>query len=531
VITSRAVLPSSLALGLNLASTEIAKWLAGPKERSLEGRMISLDLSTRELRHHVLVKRPQCPRCGKPEESARAADAPVVLTSRKKRYTADGGHRTLTPGETFDRFKHHISPILGAVSDLQPALGARSELTPTFVAGHNFSMGAESIVFLRESLRGVSGGKGSTEIQAKVSGLCEAIERYSGIFWGDEPSLRGSYESLAPAAIHPNACMGFSEDQFQTREEWNRSQPFSRCTLVPRPFDPALEIDWTPLWSLTHRQVRYLPAAYCYYGHPEFAGRWCSPDSNGCAAGNTLEEAILQGFMELVERDAVALWWYNRIPRRGVDLDSFELPYLKQMQEYYRSLHREIWVLDVTSDLRITTLACVSRRMDRPTEDVLVGFGSHFDPRIAMLRAVTEVNQFLPSVAFTNPDGSTRYLFGDELARQWWRAARIDELDYLRPRDGLPPVALSDFEDLSTDDLRTDVETCVDLAAGRGIEVLVLDQTRPDIGLNVVRVAAPGLCHFWRRLGPRRLYEVPVEKGWLERPLSPGELNPFTVFF
>jgi ribosomal protein S12 methylthiotransferase accessory factor len=47
----------------------------------------------------------------------------------------------------------------------------------------------------------------------------------------------------------------------------------------------------------------------------------------------------------------------------------------------------------------------------------------------------------------------------------------------------------------------------------------------------VVRVVVPGLCHFWRRLGFRRLYEVPVAMGWLERPLRPDELNPYTIFF
>jgi ribosomal protein S12 methylthiotransferase accessory factor len=47
--------------------------------------------------------------------------------------------------------------------------------------------------------------------------------------------------------------------------------------------------------------------------------QFCRADSNGNAAGNTLEEAtILQGFVELIERDSVALWWYNRLrrPRR-----------------------------------------------------------------------------------------------------------------------------------------------------------------------------------------------------------------------
>ncbi len=58
---------------------------------------------------------------------------------------------------------------------------------------------------------------------------------------------------------------------------------------------------------------KYLPTAYCYFGYPLFYEPDCWADTNGCAAGNTLEEATVQGFMELVERDSVALWWYNRI--------------------------------------------------------------------------------------------------------------------------------------------------------------------------------------------------------------------------
>src|SRR6185295_9707032 len=104
--------------------------------------------------------------------------------------------------------------------------------------------------------------------------------------------------------------------------------PPSRYTMVTEPLDPRREISWTRLWSLTHDTEKLLPTAYAYYGHPEFKDRWCMPDSNGCASGNSLEEAILQGFMELVERDAVALWWYNRVRRPGVALDSFGEPYL-----------------------------------------------------------------------------------------------------------------------------------------------------------------------------------------------------------
>src|SRR5207247_11424861 len=99
------------------------------------------------------------------------------------------------------------------------------------------------------------------------------------------------------------------------------------------PFDAGAEIDWTPVWSLTRREVRYLPTAFCYYSYPWPQERAsCLACSNGNAAGNTLEEAILQGFLELVERDGVALWWYNRVRRPAVDLDSFGEPYVDELR-------------------------------------------------------------------------------------------------------------------------------------------------------------------------------------------------------
>jgi hypothetical protein len=46
----------------------------------------------------------------------------------------------------------------------------------------------------------------------------------------------------------------------------------------------------------------------------------------------------------------------------------------------------------------------------------------------------------------------------------------------------------------------------------------------------VARVVVPGLRHFWGRYAPGRLYDVPVELGWLERPRTESELNPIPFF-
>jgi ribosomal protein S12 methylthiotransferase accessory factor len=76
-------------------------------------------------------------------------------------------------------------------------------------------------------------------------------------------------------------------------------------------------------------------------------------------------------------------------------------------------------------------------------------------------------------------------------------------------------------------DTREQVTACMRLAQREGLDFLVLNQTRPDIDVPVVRVVVPGLRHFYRRFAPGRLYDVPVKLGLRDRPLTEDELNPF----
>jgi hypothetical protein len=64
----------------------------------------------------------------------------------------------------------------------------------------------------------------------------------------------------------------------------------------------------------------------------------------------------------------------------------------------------------------------------------------------------------------------------------------------------------------------------------KGLEILILDQTRSDIGLPVVKIVAPGMRHFWARYAPGRLFHVPVMEGWLESAKTESELNPTAMF-
>ncbi|MEO7084386.1 MAG: YcaO-like family protein, partial [Gemmatimonadaceae bacterium] len=276
---------------------------------------------------------------------------------------------------------------------------------------------------------------------------------------------------------------------------------------------------------------RYLPTSYCYFGYSSADSIMARADSNGCAAGAVLEEAVLQGALELIERDAVAIWWYNRVKRPGVDLASFDDRYISALLDRYAELRREIWALDVTSDLGVPTFAAISRRVDQPEQDIIYGFGAHLDPRVALIRALTEVNQSLEAVPVAAGPASHRTYLADSDAIRWWRHTTVEDDAYLAPDPAVAPRRCTSFRELASDDLHQDILTCTALAAASGIELLVLDQTRPDVGLPVVRVVAPGLRHFWARYGPGRLYDVPVKLGWFPEPLTESELNHSVIQF
>jgi ribosomal protein S12 methylthiotransferase accessory factor len=102
---------------------------------------------------------------------------------------------------------------------------------------------------------------------------------------------------------------------------------------------------------------------------------------------------------------------------------------------------------------------------------------------------------------------------------------RLRDHPYLTPsnKTAIQPGLGAKLDHLDT---REQVMTCVRLAKRVGLDFLVLDQTRPDIEVPVVRVIVPGLRHFYRRFAPGRLYDVPVKLGWRDQPLLENELNP-----
>ncbi len=443
--------------------------------------------------------------------------------------TADGEHRTLAPDAAFDRFKHLIDRYTGVLRHLQRLPTPPGGLLHTYQVQHSLVSVFDALDKLRANEQAGSAGKGMTDIQAKMSAVGEGLERYSAVWQGYEYVVWASYNELKDEALHPASLLGFSARQYATRAAWNTACP-SPMLHVPEPFDDGEVIAWVPVWSLTQQRYRYIPARYGFFGYPDDGTLFCRADSNGTAAAVTLEEAILQGLYELIERDAVSIWFYNHLRRPGVDLARFDTPYFTDLKQYYAGvLHRDLHVLDVTSDLGIPCFVAVSRRTDRKPEDIIKGYGCHHDPVIAIGRALTELNQVLNNVLEETADGATRYRIRDPLGLGWLRTATMAEHPYLTPDPEQSLKRRDDYPAPATDDILDDVWACVRRAQAENIEVYVLNLTRAEIGMPVVKVIAPGLVHFWRRLGFRRLYDVPVKMGWRQTASREEDLNPWSI--
>lgn len=496
----------------------------------LRHQLLAWNPKTRTWQVHEVTRLPQCMACGAPEQCR--VPRGVQLQPQVLHPAAQGGLRIEAADETWRRLLPQLSPLTGVVSSLGP-VHANTERSG-FVWAATFPTPAYGAGLEPNAFFSMAAGKGASEAQARMSALGEAIERHCALCRGDERVITASREALGAAAVDPEVLQAFSPLQLETqlaygaaayawpdtraslaRAEMLGTDPAARGLRVPRPLDPARPIDWVEATALTQGGTRYLPAAWCFLRHPT-SNEEASPiaDSNGLAAGACLEEAILQGLLELVERDAVAMWWYHRARRPSSGLE--DQPMLKAAVEAEAALGRRLEVLDLTHDLNIPVFCAVSSELERWVPASLrLGFGAHLLPEVALERALSELTQLeaigerrLPWEWFPLEDHA--FLQADpSCAKATERAGRLE-----RARSQPQPLALLPL-----------LEQVIAQVEARGLEVLVTDLTRPDIPLRVVRVVVPGLHPFWPRFRPGRLFEVPVALGWIPGPTEEAALN------
>ncbi|MEJ2885784.1 TOMM precursor leader peptide-binding protein [Actinomycetospora aeridis] len=494
--------PAAVGLAAHRAALEVDAWAHG-HTRPVHRGVLVLDSRTTADQLHELRRRPQCPGCGDAGLVARRGRAPIALGPAPD----DPPCSVSAP----DGYVHLVSPVTGVVPVLEVAAGA---VGPTMVARTGPTPPARALALedVRRRTRIGNAGTGPTERAARAAALGEALERWSGQYHGDEMRVRARRGDLGADALDPRDVLLVDPRQSADPAAWNAAHgPFNH---IGPPVDDTEETDWSPLWSLRDGAARWLPTAMLYHGAP--GPSWAFADSSGCAAGPTRDEAIRGGLLELVERDAVALWWYHRTPMPAVDLTADADG--RRARDAHGALGREVWALDLTTDLGVPVVAAVSaaRRHGVPTDRVMLGLGADPDPSTALHRALGELTATTEMVV----EGAR--VPDDPDVRRW-----LDEVDVASEPWLVPSAAAAPPADPVAG---TGAGPLVDRLVAHGLEPLVLDQTRPDIGLPVVRTVVPTLRPMWARFAPGRLFDAPVALGRLATPTPYDELNPRPVF-
>ena len=397
-----------------------------------------------------------------------------------------------------------------AVDEIAPGLfRASAECSQTWVPDHAGR-------YFREPPQCVD-GKGETAAAAIRSCLGEAVERYSILCQGSEQRQTGSYRAVADRAIHPDSLTLTSVRQ-QSRAAWWRRHHGS-FHWPNEPFDESCEIEWVEAIDVGSGEAVLVPAEYCLLG---FGARFAQADSNGCAAGGTKWRAARSALLELIERDSVAIWWYNRLERPRFDWRAFDATgRIARISRWLQRQGRRFWILDVTADLNISV--CVAISCDADGCHIALGSGASLSPEIAAWKAVAEMT--VHTRDFDTRRGAPPQDANLRAWWRWWHDSRLADHSYLVPNGKAPRSASAAHSSAKGEFL-----TCVRQIELAGMRVLLYDQTRPELKIPVIRAVVPGLRHFWARFTPGRLYDVPVKLGWRTDPIVEKDLNPIPYF-
>jgi ribosomal protein S12 methylthiotransferase accessory factor len=402
----------------------------------------------------------------------------AALTEAVSKGFVDGTHRSLGPEQTLAR----VTPMLDAMGITRVAdiTGLdRLEIPVVTVYRPN----ARSL--------SVSQGKGLSLAAAKASGVMEAIENYH-----------------AERIVRPLTYATFNDIRF--------SHPVVDLERLPRLSVSTFHENQRTLWiegfELSSRTPMWVPYELVHTDFtlplPPGSGAFVM-SSNGLASGNHLLEAIGHGLCELVERDATTLFRRTPAPdRKLLELSSVDDPACRDLLDRLHRADLLVGVWDVTSDVGLPCfLACIVDRRDDPFRPMYAnqGMGCHPARVIALARALTEAAQS----RLTFISGSR-----DDADRERYRHVRSPAfVAGWRERILSPEAQRVHFHSVRSFDHATfdaDVALGCKQLAAIGIEqVVVVDLTRDEFEIPVVRVIVPGLEPFDEvpgyRPGPRAL--------------------------
>jgi len=391
----------------------------------------------------------------------------IKLGWSPKRYFFDT-HRALTPVETLRRVEAVVDKV--GITGIEDITGRDKLNIPVYLAHRP---GTEA------GAAPVHTGKGLTGDQARVSVLMEAIERYS-------------------AEIKEEDRAKFKFESYKEGNSENKVEPSSLILSALSKVTPDSRIEWCEGYDLMAEEEVLLPANAVYHPYTTTrGGRLFRSDSNGIASGNNLEEAIFHGMMEVIERDALSYAEIKKDAGKRIAIEEDD-GLIYELKERFNSRGIETHFWYIPTDVGFPTVVLALDSPEKNANLLVYGAGTHSDPRIAAIRAITEAAQSRLMRIVKGGSGITPvdYETVKRMNRHWFETKDGDK----------DAVRLSELPYLATDTIDGDIKIALERLRAIEKRVLVVDLTREEIGIPVVRVVIPGFEVYARnpeRLGHR----------------------------
>ncbi|MFG1951311.1 YcaO-like family protein [Micromonospora sp. NPDC048830] len=375
----------------------------------------------------------------------------LVPAARTKKVIVDGTHRTKAPEETWE----WIKPVL-------PRVGITRIADVTWLDTIGISV-YQAIRPNSWSLS-VSQGKGVTPLLARISAVMEGIE----VWHAERPALPSTEATVGE--MRPG--LGYDPEEL---------------TLAERHFlHDDCRVTWLPAQSVDTGTPTHVPAQLLVLDG-RVSRTWepplFYPSSNGLASGNTLDEALLHGMYEVIERDAIvrAAFGGDGSRPQKLDLSTVDAPSVRTTLELFGVAGVNVSVRRLPSQVAVPTFDAIIWDDAFPVS--FRGIGSHLDAAVALSRALTEAAQ-----SRTTAIAGSR----DDLGKKPYRST------------GTPPAARPSYESDRLDFTAVESVCISDTAeevrevTGRilnstGAPPVYVNLTRDDIGVPVALAVCPGM--------------------------------------
>lgn len=488
------------------------------KRSRLTEHICTIHLQTLKSSYHFFLPHPLCPVCSQiPDDSSELAHITLQPSPKIDR----NAYRSRSMSELQDvLIKDYVSNKTGLLNDKV------YDLTPPFA----------DVTINLPLLFGNEGTAGRTLSykESELTAILEGLERYNGLeARSKRTAIHDTFRNVSSHALNP-VTVGIHAPNQYTQENF----PF-------QPFHPNRKMNWVWGYSFLQERPLLVPELLAYYSLSRDG--FVYETSNGCAMGGSLEEAILHGIFEVIERDSFLLTWYGELPLPRLDLSSandIELQLMMQRMEAVGGY--ELHAFQSTMEHGIPSVWIIAKNKKEKGMNLLCAAGAHLDPIRAVKGALYELAGMMLTLDEELERHRKKYekmLSNPFLVKEMDHHAMLyglreaeERLHFLLKDDNSQQTFQEAFgETKRRVDITDDLQYVLQTLQEKNLEVIVVKQTTPEIkrnGLYCVKVIIPGMLpmtfgyHLTRITGLERVLRIPMELGYRKEPLTYEQLNP-----